>query len=157
MTLLHIHWLNSRKATSNLLRSIFIAPAFLSFFLLSGLHFEAKGQLDSVSITDMVFEMDLVPFMDTIVELPVLKVTVWVNDIDSLGTMTVDVLDAISFSLVSKKEYTREELISLGLWTESGAIIKMPFLDPEGTFQVKVTVQNWRFYYLPQLVYTYPQ
>jgi|GEM_PF-4333719 len=118
---------------------------------------QCYAQLDSASIINVSFAQGMVLIEDTLVELPVMEVETWVNAIDSVGMITVDIIEPENHLLIAQKEYQYAEMVSLNLFTPNGILFKIPFLDPEATYQVRVTIQNWRFYYLPQLIYTYPQ
>lgn len=118
---------------------------------------QCYAQLDSASIINVSFGQEMVLIEDTLVELPVMEVETWVNAIDSVGMITVDIIEPENHLLIAQKEYQYAEMVSLNLFTANGILVKIPFLDPEATYQVRVTIQNWRFYYLPQLIYTYPQ
>lgn len=118
---------------------------------------QCYAQLDSASIINVSFAQGMVLIEDTFVELPVMEVETWVNAIDSVGMITVDIIEPENHLLIAQKEYQYAEMVSLNLFTPNGILVKIPFLDPEATYQVRVTIQNWRFYYLPQLIYTYPQ
>lgn len=126
----------------------------LALFLLP--HFSTFAQLDSIAVTTISFTPGVIHVQDTTLEMPVMQIKLKLPDIQLLGKITFDVMDAEGVNLFFKRELLQEDFAAL--WSEGFLTVPIDFiLHEEIGYQVKTTLQTPELSYLPQLIYTYPQ
>lgn len=118
--------------------------------------FSIFSQSNTYAVTDISFSKGSLTRQDTTVETPLMHVRLSLPDIHSLGKITFDVMDANGRILFGKKEVFPSEFPAF--WSEGFLTIPIPFiLYPQGSYQVKTTLQTPELLYLPQLINHYPQ
>lgn len=127
---------------------------FLLSFLLLGTS-TIFSQSDSLRIADISFSTEIVVIPDT-AEISVMRIDIAIPDTAAIGKVTIDVLSLPDHALLYKREYTRVELSSLGLWTSAGLTIRVPDLEAGEAYEVRATVQNLQMAFFGQLINNYP-
>ncbi len=115
--------------------------------------FLANCQLDSVNV-DVIFELPVnVVYEDSNAQ--VMKVKVWVNDIDFLGELIIDVLDTETESPLAKVKLSKQEILNQNLLENNWIIILVGVLDSSQNYSVKTLVRNFQYLDLPQVTTLY--
>jgi hypothetical protein len=105
------------------------------------------SQLDSVNVTTV-----FVPYnnpSDSTQTGDMLKVKVWVNDLDFLGQVIVDVIDTPSDYPLSRIKYTKAQIVAEGLVQNGWIVIETGLFDPAGQYTIRTSVKNYQLLDLP--------
>jgi hypothetical protein len=111
------------------------------------------GQLDSVNVTtNFIIENNPT---DSISSGDIMQVKVWVNDIDFLGQIIIDVIETSSNYPIVKVKYSVTEILNQNLVIDGWIVFDIGFFDPNSEYIIKTSVQNFQFLDLPQVIITH--
>lgn len=85
----------------------------------------------------------------------IFQVKVWVNDIDFLGEVIVDVLDQSTETPLSRVKKTKDQILSEQLFIDGWIILNIGMLDSQTSYIVKTTARNYQLLDLPQIISIY--
>jgi|GEM_PF-1851208 len=133
----------------------FMRSMLLSFTLIFGIPFLSYGQLDSIDVQTSLIHIE---DADSTLSGDAFEIGIWVNDLDSLGDVVVDILIATAESEIPMYQYTytRSEILSQQLYVDDRIIIRSALVNSNGSYIIKTNVRNHHFFYLQEAITLYP-
>lgn len=133
----------------------FMKSILLTLILIAGIPFLSYAQLDSIDVQTSLIHIE---DADSTLSGDAFEIGIWVNDLDFLGDVVIDILIATAESETPMYQYTytRSEILTQQLYVDDRIIIRSALVNSNNSYIIKTNVRNHHLFYLQEAINLYP-